>query len=173
MADPVSSSQAALAPRPYRFGAAVLRVALEQPFLSVFLLWAALMLPFAGARALYYEEGRYALAALGGVEYVLPGRQAVIPLAARHGQLARDVTLTAAQRPSNFVVRAVARADNHIVLGLQAVGQGVSELSSAFSLAIEMGARLEDIAGTIHAHPTRSEGLQEAALKALGHALHI
>jgi dihydrolipoamide dehydrogenase len=70
-------------------------------------------------------------------------------------------------------VRAVARADNHIVLGLQAVGQGVSELSSAFSLAIEMGARLEDIASTIHAHPTRSEGLQEAALKALGHALHI
>ena len=70
-------------------------------------------------------------------------------------------------------VRAVARADSHIVLGLQAVGQAVSELSSAFSLAIEMGARLEDIAGTIHAHPTRSEGLQEAALKALGHALHI
>jgi dihydrolipoamide dehydrogenase len=70
-------------------------------------------------------------------------------------------------------VRAVGRADNHVVLGLQAVGQGVSELSSAFSLAIEMGARLEDIAGTIHAHPTRSEGLQEAALKALGHALHI
>jgi dihydrolipoamide dehydrogenase len=70
-------------------------------------------------------------------------------------------------------VRAVTRADNHIVLGLQAVGQGVSELSSAFSLAIEMAARLEDIAGTIHAHPTRGEGLQEAALKALGHALHI
>jgi dihydrolipoamide dehydrogenase len=36
-----------------------------------------------------------------------------------------------------------------------------------------MGARLEDIAATIHAHPTRSEGFQEAALKALGHALHI
>ena len=70
-------------------------------------------------------------------------------------------------------VRVVARADNHLVLGIQAVGQGVSELSSAFSLAIEMGARLEDIAGTIHAHPTRSEGFQEAALKALGQALHI
>ena len=70
-------------------------------------------------------------------------------------------------------VRAVARADTNLVLGLQAVGAGVSELSSAFSLALEMGARLEDIAGTIHAHPTRSEGLQEAALKALGHALHI
>ena len=70
-------------------------------------------------------------------------------------------------------VRAVARADTNLVLGLQAVGAGVSELSGAFSLALEMGARLEDIAGTIHAHPTRSEGLQEAALKALGHALHI
>ncbi|PTM96180.1 dihydrolipoyl dehydrogenase [Mycoplana dimorpha] len=70
-------------------------------------------------------------------------------------------------------VRVVARADTNLVLGLQAVGAGVSELSSAFSLALEMGARLEDIAGTIHAHPTRSEGLQEAALKALGHAIHI
>jgi len=70
-------------------------------------------------------------------------------------------------------VRVVARADNHLVLGLQAVGQGVSELSAAFGLAIEMGARLEDIAGTIHAHPTQGEALQEAALRALGHALHI
>jgi dihydrolipoamide dehydrogenase len=70
-------------------------------------------------------------------------------------------------------VRVVARADTNLILGLQAVGAGVSELSSAFSLALEMGARLEDITGTIHAHPTRSEALQEAALKALGHALHI
>lgn len=70
-------------------------------------------------------------------------------------------------------VRVVARADNHLVLGIQAVGQGVSELSAAFGLALEMGARLEDIAGTIHAHPTQGEGFQEAALKALGHALHI
>ncbi|MCB8821778.1 dihydrolipoyl dehydrogenase [Microvirga rosea] len=70
-------------------------------------------------------------------------------------------------------VRVVARADNHLVLGVQAVGQGISEMAAAFSLAIEMGARLEDIAGTIHAHPTQGEGFQEAALKALGHGLHI
>ncbi|TPK71810.1 dihydrolipoyl dehydrogenase [Mesorhizobium sp. B2-4-15] len=70
-------------------------------------------------------------------------------------------------------VRVVARADNHLVLGIQAVGQGVSELSTAFGLALEMGARLEDIAGTIHSHPTQGEGFQEAALKALGHALHV
>jgi dihydrolipoamide dehydrogenase len=77
------------------------------------------------------------------------------------------------RRGEDGFVRVTARADNHLVLGIQAVGQGVSELSAAFSLALEMGARLEDIAGTIHAHPTQGEAFQEAALKALGHALHI
>ncbi len=70
-------------------------------------------------------------------------------------------------------IRIVARADNHLVLGVQAAGRGVSELSTAFGLAIEMGATLEDIAGTIHAHPTLGESFQEAALRTLGHALHI
>ena len=70
-------------------------------------------------------------------------------------------------------VRVTARKDNHVVLGIHAVGSGVSELSSTFSLAIEMGARLEDVAGTIHAHPTESEAFHEAALKALGKPLHI
>jgi dihydrolipoamide dehydrogenase len=70
-------------------------------------------------------------------------------------------------------VRVIARADNHVVLGIHAVGAGVSELSSAFSLALEMGARLEDIALTIHAHPTLSEAFHESALAALGHPLHI
>jgi dihydrolipoamide dehydrogenase len=70
-------------------------------------------------------------------------------------------------------VRVVARADNHLVLGIQAVGQDVSELAAAFGLAIEVGARLEDIAGTIHAHPTQGEAIQEAALKTLGRELHM
>jgi dihydrolipoamide dehydrogenase len=70
-------------------------------------------------------------------------------------------------------VRVVARADNHLVLGIQAVGHGVSELAAAFGLALEMGARLEDIAGTIHAHPTQGEAFQEAALKGMGRELHI
>ncbi len=69
-------------------------------------------------------------------------------------------------------VRVLARADNHLVLGVQAVGAGVAELSAVFALALEMGARIEDITGTIHAHPTQSEAFPEAALKALGHALH-
>jgi dihydrolipoyl dehydrogenase len=70
-------------------------------------------------------------------------------------------------------IRVIARTDNHLVLGIQGVGAGISELSAAFSLAIEMGARLEDIAGTIHAHPTQSESIAEAAFRALGHPLHI
>ncbi len=70
-------------------------------------------------------------------------------------------------------VRVVARRDNHLVVGWQAVGRGVSELAAAFSQSLEMGATLEDVAGTIHAHPTLGEAVQEAALKALGHTLHI
>jgi len=35
-----------------------------------------------------------------------------------------------------------------------------------------MGARLEDLSGTIHVHPTMTETLPEAALAALGHAIH-
>jgi dihydrolipoamide dehydrogenase len=70
-------------------------------------------------------------------------------------------------------VRVVARRDNHLIVGWQAVGRAVSELASGFSQSIELGATLEDIAGTIHAHPTLGEAVQEAALRALGHAVHI
>jgi dihydrolipoamide dehydrogenase len=76
------------------------------------------------------------------------------------------------ERDDGFV-RVVARADNHVLLGIQAVGAGVAELSASFSLAVEMGSRLDDIAGTIHAHPTQSEGFLEAALKSLGRAIHV
>jgi dihydrolipoamide dehydrogenase len=69
--------------------------------------------------------------------------------------------------------RIVARREDHAVVGVQAVGTGVSEFAAAFGLAIEMGARLEDIAATIHAHPTRGETIQEAALGALGRAIHL
>ena len=70
-------------------------------------------------------------------------------------------------------IRVVARRDNHLIIGWQAVGRAVSELSSAFSHSLEMGERLEDTAATIHAHPTLGEAMQEAAMRALGHAVHI
>jgi dihydrolipoamide dehydrogenase len=70
-------------------------------------------------------------------------------------------------------VRVVARRDNHRILGVQAVGAHVSELSGEFTLAIEMGAVIEDIAGVIHAHPTLSESFGEAALRVVGAAIHV
>ena len=70
-------------------------------------------------------------------------------------------------------VRVVARKSDHRIIGWQAVGGAVSELAAGFTQSIELGAQLEDIAGTIHAHPTLGEAVQEAALRALGHALHL
>jgi dihydrolipoamide dehydrogenase len=73
---------------------------------------------------------------------------------------------------SEGFVRVVAAADDHRILGVQAVGRHVSELSATFVTAIEMGAVVEDVAGMILAHPTLSEGFHEANLKVLGHAIH-
>ena len=70
-------------------------------------------------------------------------------------------------------VRVIARADNRRILGVQAVGAHISEMSGEFVHAIEMGAVIEDIAGTIHAHPTLGEAFGEAALRSIGLAIHI
>jgi dihydrolipoamide dehydrogenase len=90
---------------------------------------------------------------------------AAFPFAANGRAMTLDAT--------DGFVRVVARKDNHVIVGWQAVGGAVSELAAAFVQSIEMGAQLEDIGGTIHAHPTLGEAVQEAALRALGHALHI
>ncbi len=87
------------------------------------------------------------------------------PLAASGRALTREA--------GDGFVRVVARRDSHLIVGWQAVGSEVSELAAAFALSIEMGARLEDVAGTIHAHPTLGEAVQEAAMRALGHALNV
>lgn len=74
---------------------------------------------------------------------------------------------------SGGFVRVLARRDNHRVVGIHAVGSHVSELSGEFVHALEMGAVLGDVAGTIHQHPTLGEAFHEAALRSLGHAIHI
>jgi len=93
--------------------------------------------------------------------------QAVFPLAA----IGRALAIEAAD--DGGFVRVIARKDDHRLLGVQAVGQHVAELSNEFALALEMGAVLEDVAGTIHVHPTLGEAFHEATLRALGHAIHI
>jgi len=58
------------------------------------------------------------------------------------------------------------------VLGVQIVGPNASDLISECALAIEMGATAEDIALTIHPHPTLPESLMEVAEAILGKAIH-
>ena len=59
------------------------------------------------------------------------------------------------------------------ILGVEIVGNESSDLISEAVLAIELGSTLEDIASTIHPHPTLPESIMEAAENALGRAIHI
>jgi dihydrolipoamide dehydrogenase len=101
--------------------------------------------------------------------------------AREHSEIATEIfpfaangrALTMEAGESGGFVRIVARRDDNRILGVQAVGPHVSELSGEFALALEMGAVLEDIAGTIHAHPTLTEAFAETALRQLGLPVHI
>lgn len=64
-------------------------------------------------------------------------------------------------------------AKDDTVLGVHMVGPEVTELIAEAGLAIEMGATAEDLALTVHAHPTLPETLMEAAEAAHGLAIHI
>ncbi len=97
-------------------------------------------------------------------EEVITGK---FPLAAN----GRALTLEA-EKTGGFI-RVTARKSDHVILGIQAVGTHIAELSGEFVLALEMGALLEDIADTVHAHPTMTESFHEGVLKTLGHAIHI
>ena len=81
----------------------------------------------------------------------------------------RALTLNA---PEGFV-KTVADADTRRILGVAAVGKGVSEIVSKGGLALEMGALLDDIAASIIPHPTMSEALLESVEAALGKAIHM
>ena len=59
------------------------------------------------------------------------------------------------------------------ILGVGIVGREAGEMIAEGVLAIEMGAVAEDLALSIHAHPTLSETEEEAAGVFLGHATHI
>ncbi len=70
-------------------------------------------------------------------------------------------------------VKMIADAKTNILLGVHIVGPEASNLISEAALAIEMGARIDDLALTIHPHPTLGETMMEAAEATLGHAIHI
>lgn len=64
-------------------------------------------------------------------------------------------------------------ADTGVLLGAAIAGAHASDLIGEMVLALEMGATLEDVAATVHPHPTFSEAWQEAALVGLGSPIHI
>jgi len=91
-------------------------------------------------------------------------RTGKFPFRASGGALTMD-------RTDGFV-KVVAKTNGEI-LGVQIVGANASMLISEASHTIEMAAFLEDLAGTIHPHPTLPEALAEAAEAALGKVIHI
>jgi len=64
-------------------------------------------------------------------------------------------------------------SDGERIIGVQIVGPEASELIGEAAFALEMMASPEDVALTIHTHPTLSEGVMEAFKHALGEAVHI
>lgn len=69
-------------------------------------------------------------------------------------------------------IKIVSDAKTNEVLGVHIVGPSATDLISEGALAVEMHAFLEDIGLTIHPHPTLGEGIMEAAMHGLGHAIH-
>jgi dihydrolipoamide dehydrogenase len=70
-------------------------------------------------------------------------------------------------------IKVVARRESEQILGVHMVGADVTDLISEAALAIEMGATLDDLALTVHPHPTLPEALMEASEAAKGKAIHI
>jgi dihydrolipoamide dehydrogenase len=76
------------------------------------------------------------------------------------------------QEPDGMV-KLISDTKKGTLLGCHIVGVEASNLIAEATLAIEMGANVEDLALTVHPHPTLSETLMEAAEVALGHPIHI
>ncbi|MBC2604066.1 dihydrolipoyl dehydrogenase [Puniceicoccus vermicola] len=86
------------------------------------------------------------------------------PLTANGRAMATDAT------DGVVIVHADAKTDK--VLGIQIVARNASELIAAAVTHMEYGGSAEDIARTVHAHPTLSEALKEAAMAVDGRAIH-
>ncbi|MDP2168659.1 MAG: dihydrolipoyl dehydrogenase [Thermodesulfovibrionales bacterium] len=70
-------------------------------------------------------------------------------------------------------IKIIADADTDRVVGGHIIGPHSSDLIHEIALAMKSGLRAKDIAGTIHAHPTLSEGIMEAAEDVHGRAVHL
>jgi dihydrolipoamide dehydrogenase len=78
-----------------------------------------------------------------------------------------------AQHDTTGFVQVVSHAHTDALLGAQAVGDGASQVIAEAALAIELGATASDVAFTVHPHPSRAEGLMEAAEAVHRQAIHV
>lgn len=108
--------------------------------------WTGLSETVAKARGIAYEVGKFPLGALGRAKGM--------------GMI-------------DGFAKVLADPHSGLVLGAAIVGPHASDLIVEATLAVEMGATLEDLIATIHPHPTLSELTQEAAEVAFGTAVHI
>lgn len=69
-------------------------------------------------------------------------------------------------------VKVIADATSDRVLGVHIIGPHASDLIAAGALAVRMGVKAQEWAATIHAHPTLSESIMEAAAAVRGMAIH-
>lgn len=71
------------------------------------------------------------------------------------------------------LVKIIAHAETDTILGIHIIGINASELIAEAVLAMEFSATAEDLARTIHAHPTSSESIHEAALALNDRSMHL
>jgi dihydrolipoamide dehydrogenase len=76
-------------------------------------------------------------------------------------------------RETDGFVKFVTDKPSGRVLGVHIVGPAASDLVSEAALILEMAASAEDVALTIHPHPTLGEAMMEASAAALGKAIHV
>jgi len=76
-------------------------------------------------------------------------------------------------READGFVKVVAKEDDGQILGVHMIGPHATEMIAEAALAIQIGATAQDIARTIHAHPTVSEAIKEAALGIKGAPIHM
>lgn len=70
-------------------------------------------------------------------------------------------------------VKILAHKDTDRILGVQIIGPRASDLIAEAAVAIEFSASAEDLARSVHAHPTLAEAVKEAALDAGGRVIHM
>src|SRR5690606_6951009 len=96
-----------------------------------------------------------------GLDYVA----SKFPYAANGRALALEAT--------DGFVKLITRKEDGLLIGAQVAGESASDIIAELGLAIEAGMTAEDVAMTIHAHPTLGEITMEAAEVALGTPIHI